>query len=216
MASTPQRQSSSVQPKAKYHHGDLREALISAVYQLVSEQGAENLSLADACRAAGVSTAAPYRHFQDRDEILAEVTARGLHALREGAEEAIGKHGPGTMDAMIAMSQAYVAFALAQPGLFRLIFGQNPALAETELVSKTAVDCFGYVIERVAKFCRAEGRADDATEIAVRIWTFVHGAASLLIDGKYDMVAPETHVEKLIAAVIPGLLAQSTTAPKRA
>ena len=59
-----------VKAKAKYHHGDLREALLAASYELVAQQGAENFLLADACRRAGVSTAAPYKHFRDRDEIL--------------------------------------------------------------------------------------------------------------------------------------------------
>src|SRR5688572_13022768 len=63
--------------KAPYHHGDLREALIAATRRLVMERGAEDFTLADACRVAGVTTAAPYRHFRSKQEILEEIAARG-------------------------------------------------------------------------------------------------------------------------------------------
>ena len=195
--------------KAKYHHGDLREALISAVHQLVVEQGADAVTLADACRLAGVSTAAPYRHFRDRDEVLAEVTARGFDKLREMAAESIAKHGEGTLEGITAMAQSYVAFSVAQQGLFRLMFGQNPALSEIPLVSETGNRCFGFVIEQVAKYCAVncvEGNADD---IAIKLWTFVHGAASLLIDEKYDRVAVTVDVDELIRSATGPLLGQA-------
>ena len=76
-------QKDAAQGKDRYHHGDLREALIQATTTLVEERGAENFSLADACRCAGVSTAAPYRHFRDKEEILEEIAARGFDTLTE-------------------------------------------------------------------------------------------------------------------------------------
>jgi len=69
------------QAKARYHHGELREALIRATRKLVEERGAENFTLADACRVAGVTTAAPYRHFQGKQDILAEIASRGFDEL---------------------------------------------------------------------------------------------------------------------------------------
>ena len=82
------RKAAKVQPKRKvarkahYHHGELREALIAATRQLVMERGAENFTLADACRVAGVTTAAPYRHFRSKQEILEEIASRGFDELR--------------------------------------------------------------------------------------------------------------------------------------
>src|SRR5262245_35816636 len=95
--------------KARYHHGELREALIDATRKLVEERGAENFTLADACRAAGVTTAAPYRHFQGKQEILAEIASRGFAELKSRAMAVVTQKGEGTLEAIIALGQAYVA-----------------------------------------------------------------------------------------------------------
>lgn len=198
-----------IQQKAKYHHGDLREALIAAAYQHVNEAGAEKFSLADACRLAGVSTAAPYRHFKDREEILAEVTARGFDAMSANAVHAVEQKGEGTLAGIVAMGQAYVAFAVEQQGLFRLMFGQNPSLGEVEQVIETGTKCLGYLIEQITKYCQANGLERDADEIAVGMWTFVHGASSLLIDAKYERVTPGLDVNEMIARATPLLLGRA-------
>src|SRR5262249_12108689 len=116
--------SSKVRRKAPYHHGDLREALIGATRRLVMERGAENFTLADACRAAGVTTAAPYRHFRSKQEILEEIASRGFEELKAKAIAVAAEKGPGTMDAIVAMGQEYVAFAVRETAVFRLMFGQ--------------------------------------------------------------------------------------------
>ena len=95
-----------VRRKARYHHGELREALIEATRQLVVERGAENFTLADACRAAGVTTAAPYRHFQGKQEILAEIASRGFVELKSRAMAIVAEKGEGTLEGIIAMGQA--------------------------------------------------------------------------------------------------------------
>src|SRR3974377_1583125 len=98
-----------VRRKARYHHGDLREALIDATRRLVEQRGAENVTLPDACRIAGVTTAAPYRHFRGKQENLEEIAARGFEELNKRAmAEAVAK-GEGTLDGIIAMGQTYVA-----------------------------------------------------------------------------------------------------------
>ncbi|MGI9385683.1 MAG: TetR/AcrR family transcriptional regulator [Methyloligellaceae bacterium] len=195
-----------VQPKSGYHHGDLREALISAAQQLVEEGGADKFSLADACRLAGVSTAAPYRHFRNREEILAEVTARGFDALHERSAKAVEAEGEGTTEAIVAMGRAYVTFAVEQQALFRLMFGQDPAVKEAEQVLGTGRCCFEWVIQQVAIYCEKNGVEGDAVEIAVRLWTFVHGASSLLIDDDYANVVPDLDVDAMITRATPGLL----------
>lgn len=196
-----------VRRKDRYHHGELKDALVRATRQLVVERGAENFTLADACRIAGVTTAAPYRHFRDKQEILEEIVARGFDELKERSAAAVEANGPGTIDGIIAMGQAYVAFAVEETAIFRLMFGQNPSLKKAENVDEQGHDCFANVIGQVALYCEKSGKTADAQAIALELWTFVHGAASLLIDADYEKVAPGLDVNALIARVAPRLLA---------
>ena len=192
--------------KAKYHHGDLREALVTASYELVSEQGAENFLLADACRLAGVSTAAPYKHFRDRDEILEIVVARAFDELADRSMAAVAAGGVGTLEGIKAMGEAYVQFAIDEQKLFRLMFGQRPAIKHAEQVVDDGRRCFGGVIEQVALYCEANKVPGDPRAIAIRLWTFVHGAASLLIDEDYSKVAPDLDVMAMIRETTPSML----------
>ena len=195
--------------RENYHHGGLREALIGATRQLVMERGAENFTLADACRVAGVTTAAPYRHFRSKQEILEEITSRGFDELKASAMAVIAAKGAGTLEAIVAMGQAYVAFAVKETAVFRLMFGQEPSLKKAEHVAGTGQDCFSHLIEQITLYCEKNRVRGDALEIALRLWTFVHGAASLLIDKDYLEIAPQLDVNSLIANAVPGLLAPS-------
>ena len=196
-------------PKARYHHGDLKEALVQAAYALVAEHGAENFLLSDACRLAGVSTAAPYKHFRDRDEILEIVVARAFDELADRSTAAVAAKGEGTLEGIIAMGEAYVTFAAEQQRLFRLMFGQNPQLKKAKDVVDDGKRCFMGVIEQVARYCEVNGLPGDPRAIAIRLWTFVHGAASLLIDEDYAAVAPELDVIKMIRETTPLMLVPS-------
>jgi AcrR family transcriptional regulator len=198
--------------RENYHHGGLREALIGATRQLVMERGAENFTLADACRVAGVTTAAPYRHFRSKQEILEEIASRGFDELKASAMAVIAAKGAGTLEAIIAMGQAYVAFAVKETAVFRLMFGQEPSLKKAEPVAGTGHDCFSHLIEQITLYCQKNRVRGDALEIALRLWTFVHGAASLLIDKDYLEIAPQLDVNSLIANAVPGLLG---TPPRR-
>jgi AcrR family transcriptional regulator len=209
------RKAQKTERKAPYHHGDLREALIAATLRLVMERGAENFTLADACRVAGVTTAAPYRHFRSKQEILAEIAVRGFEALNGKAMAVIAEKGPGTLAAIVAMGQAYVAFAVNETALFRLMFGQEPSLKETEHVAGRGHACFANLIEQIALYCKRNRVRGDAMEIALRLWTFVHGAASLQIDKDYLAIAPQLDVNRLIADATPGLLGAGPRSSKR-
>jgi len=192
--------------RKSYHHGQLKAALIAAATQLVEEKGADNFSLADACRLAGVSTAAPYRHFRDRNELLAEVVNQGFRDLAEANRASVEAAGEGTLYGIIEMGKSYVCFAARQPGVFRMMFGQNAQVKQVDGVLETGLDCFGGLIRQVELYCAAQGRDDDAREVALRLWTFVHGAASLLIDDDYAHVAPGMDVDTLIEAATPRLI----------
>lgn len=204
-----------VRRKARYHHGELREALIGATRQLVEERGAENFTLADACRVAGVTTAAPYRHFRGKQEILEEIASRGFDELRKRSMAMVVEKGEGTLEGIIAMGQAYVAFAVEETAVFRLMFGQEPSLKKAEHVLGTGHACFANLIDQIALYCKRNRVRGDAQEIALKLWTFVHGAASLLIDRDYEGVAPQIDVNQLIAGATPGLLAPSRRPSKR-
>ncbi|MEO9873466.1 MAG: TetR/AcrR family transcriptional regulator [Anderseniella sp.] len=195
-----------VQAKSRYHHGDLKEAMVLASYDLVRRDGAENFKLSDACHLAGVSTAAPYKHFRDRNEVLELVMARGFDEMTRRSISAVEEGGVATLAGMIAMGHAYVRFAVEEQRLFRLMFGQHPVLKQASGVEEDGMKCFANVIEQVALYCERHNVPGDPKTIAVRLWTFVHGAASLLIDEDYAKVAPELDVEALIADTTPSLL----------
>jgi hypothetical protein len=97
-------------------------------------------------------------------------------------------------------------FAVQETAVFRLMFGQEPSLKKSAHVVGTGHACFQHVIDQVALYCKRNKVRDDAQEIALKLWTFVHGAASLLIDQDYNNVAPEMDVNQLIASATPGLL----------
>jgi AcrR family transcriptional regulator len=203
---TPARQAG----RKRYHHGDLREALIAATTQLVIEKGAENFSLADACRLAGVSTAAPYKHFSDREEILKEVCTRAFDRLAERGIAAAKAAGETTMAGVIAMNLAYVDMAVEQPALFRLMFGQNPSVKEDEAVLGCGRTCFEAVLGQMRVYCDANNVAEDALTIFMRTWAFIHGVASLQIDGDYEAVTPGFDYRALVASTIPQLVGAPT------
>ena len=198
-----------VRRKAHYHHGELREALIRATRELVEQRGAENFTLADACRVAGVTTAAPYRHFRGKEEILEEIASRGFEELGNRTTAILAEKGEGTLEGIVAMGQAYVAFAVEETAVFRLMFGQQPSLKKAEHVLGAAHACFSKLIGQVALYCNRNKVRGDTQQMALRLWTFVHGAASLLIDQDYDAIAPNIDVNQLIAGATPGLLVAS-------
>jgi AcrR family transcriptional regulator len=106
--------------KKPYHHGELRQALVDAARTLVHERGAGGFSLSDACRRAGVSTAAPYRHFADKNEILSEVAAQGFIDLTTRTRAEAERHPLGSTVRIVALGRVYFSFATSEPALFRI------------------------------------------------------------------------------------------------
>ncbi|HEY8276734.1 MAG TPA: TetR/AcrR family transcriptional regulator [Methyloceanibacter sp.] len=212
MARTKER--TTVRPKKRFHHGDLREALIAATRELLIEHGPDAFTLADACRRAGVTTAAPYKHFRDKREILEEIVLRGFEELTAANAKAVAAVGPGTIAGITAMGISYLEFAVVQPAVFRLMFGHKSEIKKVRQVDESGKQCLKNVIEEVAAYSRKHGHAADAEEIALRLWSFVHGASSLQLDGDYERVAPGLDVHQLIADATPMLL--GVTPDKRA
>lgn len=170
--------------KESYHHGDLRAGLVEAARDLVERKGPEKLSLSDACRAAGVSTAAPYRHFADKDELLLAVALGGMERQRAAMQAAADRHPPGSEEAIAAIGLAYVRFAEAEPGVFRLMFALTKSHKDNDAVMAAGRATFGVVLAQIA---RREGLAPDDPAVVRRgfaLWTVVHGLSFLLIDEK--------------------------------
>jgi AcrR family transcriptional regulator len=195
-------------PKVAYHHGDLRAALVGAAMDLLEEGGEAELSLRAVARRAGVSPAAPYRHYDDREALVSAVAAVGY---RELAERLAAAHpSPSTPDELASAAVAYVQFALERPALFRIMFGQPCDRDSDERVAATAVVSLYVrgIVERT--FPQADSEA-----LATAVWALVHGLAFLHLDGKLDAATPTVVAERITAA-IHALLAATNIGPDAA
>ena len=183
---------------ATYHHGDLREALVRAALELLDESGETELSLRAVARRAGVSPAAPYRHYADREALVSAVAAVGY---RELAERLAAAHpSPSTPDELASAAVAYVQFALERPALFRIMFSEPCDRDNDERVAATAAVSF-YVRGIVERSFPAA----DADALATAIWALVHGLAFLHLDGKLTGTPPV--VADRVSGAIQALLA---------
>jgi len=165
-----------------YHHGDLRRALLLAARQLVERGGTQALTLRAAAHQAGVSAAAPYRHFEDRDTLMASVLAEGFRELAAATEAArIAATSP--VESYLAVGRAYLAFAAAHPRLYRLMFGSECNKLQHPELLDAGQDAFAVVL-RAAQECAAAGAVGARTpeDVALAGWAMVHGLASLQVD----------------------------------
>jgi AcrR family transcriptional regulator len=169
-----------------YHHGDLRRALLSGALELLSEGGPAALTLRGAARRAGVSPAAPYRHFKDKCELLAAVAEEGFLAMDRHAADEIARAGEDPLQRFRFHGLAYVRFAIDNPAHYRVMFGpeipDKRLYAGLDAASRAAYDR----LHQSLHVCQQAGCiADGDIEIrAVRAWALVHGLASLFIDGQ--------------------------------
>lgn len=187
-----------VRRKDRYHHGDLVASLVEAARALVERDGHEKFSVAEASRMAGVSTAAPYKHFKDRADLLRHVVRLGFQELAEAMREARDAN-PGPMAPRIAaMGKAYVRFGLSNPGVFRLIFGDTVELKKDGELREVGHDCFNVLIEDVGRGLGGAATDEEAKRLSVMLWTFVHGVASLAMDGDYEAAGAEVDLDALI------------------
>jgi len=155
-----------------FHHGDLRAALVKAAAAIVDRRGPGTLSLRDAARRVGVSHGAPYRHFRDREALLAVVAGEGFRMLGEALAQ-------GAQRGAREMGVAYVAFALRHPQRFRLMFGgglRNERHPELRAAASRAYEVL------LGTF-RAQPGIADPRQAAAAAWSLVHGLSHLLLDG---------------------------------
>jgi AcrR family transcriptional regulator len=187
---------------ATYHHGDLRAALVRAALELLDESGETELSLRAVARRAGVSPAAPYRHYADREALVSAVAAVGY---RELAERLAAAHpSPSSPDELAKVAIAYVQFALERPALFRIMFSEPCDRDNDERVAATAA-----VSLYVRGIVERSFPAADADALATAVWALVHGLAFLHLDGKLN--GTPAVVADRVSGAIQALLA--TTGP---
>lgn len=189
--------------QSKYHHGDLRRALLDAALELVQQEGIATLSLREVARRAGVSHAAPYRHFPSREALLAAVAEEGFHdfqtALQNAADQA---NSP--LEALQATGIAYVDFALDHSAHFRVMFGGGTGKAcdYPDLVAASE-GAFAVLLATIQR-CIEDGSLRDAppAELALAAWSTVHGLAALLLDGMLPGAGTPTDLAKTVTSLL--------------
>ncbi|MGC2600964.1 MAG: TetR/AcrR family transcriptional regulator [Rhodomicrobium sp.] len=175
----------------------LKTRLITEARDLLERDGIAALTLRAAARKAGVSHMAPYRHFTDKDDLLAAVAEQGFRELTEFMDRAVALHGT-----PLAGGVAYVSFALENPALYKLMFGTGLASPHRfpGLVAAGA-----QAFQRCVEASRAKGAGtggDEVPDAAIALWAIVHGLASLAADGLVTLPPPGSEREKRIAAIL--------------
>jgi AcrR family transcriptional regulator len=169
-------------PAVQYHHGDLQNALLGAAETLLERDGQAGLSLREVARGAGVSHAAPYRHFRDKEALLQVLAQRGFERLRQAIEHAVEGARQNPEQQLVEAAVAYVREAVRHPEMSRLMFGGVLPGAASEDIKATAFKALAQIIrEGVAG---GTFRQRDAQELALTAWTAMHGLAVLAIAGQ--------------------------------
>jgi len=171
--------------RRSYHHGNLREALIEAALDLIADKGPAGFTFAEAARAAGVSPAAPYRHFADRDALMADVARRGFERLEAALSEAWDEGRPKPMTAFQNVGRAYLAFARDEPAYYAAMFetGLPPDLdPELAQAGDRAFAVMRTACETVTANMPA-ARRPPVMMVSLHIWALAHGIASLFARG---------------------------------
>lgn len=162
-----------------YHHGNLREALIAAVKDLIADHGPSGFTFSEAARAAGVSPAAPYRHFKDRDALIAAVAEQGFTAFAEHLEIAFEKGGTSPIRAFEAVTRAYLTFAAEERAYFTAMFQAGPPQsAEVKKAGDRAFMVLQRACEGLVRHV-PEAKRPPIHMMAYHVWSICHGIAEL-------------------------------------
>ncbi len=198
--------------KAAYHHGDLRTALIEAALEIIDEIGPQGLTIRKVAHRAGVSHAAPYRHFPDKDDLILAVVERGFELLDEEMERARSAAGSDPLAQFAASGEAYLDFAMRYPAYYRVMFsGDLLASKGNEALRHTSAASFVRMIDDL-RMAQDIGlvRQGDPTLQAISIVSTVHGFVSLANDRRLNHLYGENYTERqvrdfVITAIFEGL-----------
>jgi AcrR family transcriptional regulator len=185
-----------------YHHGNLKEALVRAALELIAEKGPFGFTFADAARWAGVSPAAPYRHYRDRDELMADVAKRGFDLFEKSLAGAWDDGRPDPLTAFERVGKAYLAFARTEPAYYSAMFEAGvPPAADPELreAGERAFAIVRTAAEKIIALAPS-GKKPPALMVALHVWALSHGIASLFARGDNARRALPMSPEELLEA----------------
>lgn len=194
-----------------YHHGNLRKALVDAALSLIGEKGPAGFTFAEAARAAGVSAAAPYRHFRDRDALIADVARQGFEAFTSALSAAWDHGRPDARSAFTRLGRAYLEFARQEPAYYSAMFEAGVAVgkhAEVRIAADQAFEVLHRACGAVVETLPA-GRRPPVMMMALHVWSLSHGIASLFARGDEARrpipMAPEDLLEAGVLIYLDGL-----------
>jgi AcrR family transcriptional regulator len=203
--------------KKPYHHGNLREALLEASIHLIAETGPKAFTLREVARRAGVSHNAPYRHFQDKDDLLAAVATQGYGELTEAMLDA-ARREPQSLDRLKHAGLAYISFALRRPEHFTVMFEAPLSKAPPSEATDAAQRAFNVLLGLVHD-CQHNNQiaTGDPLQFALLAWTMVHGVAKLAITGRLPYRSKAKILEFagfVIDTSLPGLADGNPSSPR--
>jgi AcrR family transcriptional regulator len=180
--------SSKRQKRKGYHHGDLRRAVLDAAWALVAEQGLRELTLREVARRVGVTHAAPYHHFPDREALLDAMADEAYIALDAAMTDA--KRGvEDATERLFALGRAYVDFARRHPERIEVMFRRGKT--RTERPPENGMRAFQHLVDAVSAVQRPDGEAQGNLYVMVlAAWSLVHGLSLLSIEGALDAIPP--------------------------
>ena len=191
-----------------YHHGDLRRALTEAALGLVKEKGPKGFTLREVARRAGVSVAAPYRHFADKAQLLAAAATQGFVQLHEALNAAAAENTDLTRQ-VLDMGRAYVRWAVTHPDYYQVMFGAELDKSDKPELLAAGARAFGDLLDVIVRCQQANLLpAGDPREIAGPTWSLLHGIASLTIGSDFSHVGirenPQALAERSLRALLFG------------
>jgi len=194
-----------------YHHGNLKEALVRAALELIAQKGPSGFTFAEAARWAGVSAAAPYRHFRDRDELLADVALRGFDQFEKALSHAWAEGRPDPQSAFDRLGKAYLNFARSEPAYYSAMFEAGVPIDTSPELRAAGERAFGVLRKAVEHLIATlpAGSRPPALMMALHIWTMSHGIASLFARGDAGRrtlpMSPEELLEAAVLIYMRGL-----------
>lgn len=186
---------SAVETAKTYHHGDLRNTLILAAAELIEHSGSVDFAMVEAARHAGVSNAAPYRHFKDKDDLLHAVVQLCFMGLTEDSRAALDGVEVGTEAAIVALGQSYIRYMLAHRPFIDLMWGDHGARAMHDESLDLKGSGFYVLVDAVTALCEKDGiQVAEPLETATQLWSTVHGLSMLAMNDQISRFLPEADV----------------------
>ncbi|MDH4983847.1 TetR/AcrR family transcriptional regulator [Hyphomicrobium sp. D-2] len=187
-----------------YHHGNLREALIAAALELISKKGPAGFTFADAARAAGVSPAAPYRHYRDRDALLADIARRGFDAFADALAQAWNDGKPTPRAAFERVGRAYLDFAAKEPAQFSAMFESGLPMGDYPEVREAGERAFAVLRQACDALAATlpPAKRPPSLMMALHIWSLSHGIAALFSRGDAARRPIPMSAEDLLEAAV--------------